>query len=594
MRTPLDAALPYLTGRKLAEAIEDLASGDPAASSSRTRTQSPPSAQRRLPAVTGSRASALPSSDGGAAHLDGVVAAPALTAPAAREPIGWLGQLVAHGGKCLNYEIHYMKHHRQILPIMRAVWDSTAAGGRADYRRHTLMTRRFCEWQCPVFDWQTPDFFGERWGLVDSQLVTTINRLSEGDGVWSKQAPGLTSGYPSAKTANNDFDLEGNPIMYAAGSGVGDIVGTHPAERVIAWAARILSHDNQMEGRILAGPAMSSLAAHVGGSIQAPAWWSHPSRIGLWRNRMVRWYWTAQWLVWACEMLRLHRKGGKGVASPAWWTSHACAWGIAVPTLATQLARHTYVTRGKAKGDKAGSQLEEDMTAVQWERIARLVIQHTPVPGSPLTLGTQIIPASSTGKRALCDIPGLAGSVAPPISLYGGAWLPTAFSHWAEDVDKGNTGFSNFWSDKFATFLKSIVQIAGSLTGGSQVMMAMSTLDTIYACATSLLQNIAAICGGKTPDVGDLVGVVGRLTSSVCELTGSKISIVPDSLWQELQVVGGPLTKFGGAIEDFVMNDARLIQSRFGDLRHIYRWDYIGAAYGALGLDVNAAKSQLG
>jgi len=488
----------------------------------------------------------------------GIHVAGELTAPGANitqlEPRGWLGAMFGHGIACLEYETYYLRHHRHILPSVAASWDSVKDKPETDYSRGTLMTRRFTEWQCPVFDSQSPDFFGARRGLKAADIRSMIAMVAGGD-----QSFGGGTIY--------DF-VDWSNVRHP--SAAPKPRGTRPARNVINWLQWIQSRDHHGKDRRILASIMLLTQRSNNVLEPLPYWSANSYRLLEWNERIANWYWIAQWSVWCVEMMRCHYD--LPISCPSWWSAFAGSWGI---LCRDDFSDARYSAWRIKDGDERhlGVRIHEGRD--DWEWFAKKVMQLAGVPGDPDKCGAQIVPDELTAggafkyKRHIFDMPPKAGALVPPVRLYEGGWNGYAIGWWAQHTD-----MYSVW-EKFVLPAWSAVCSAVASMAGPQFTAFQATATAIYAVATTLLQAGAAMANGQKPDVSDVVGALGQ----IAELAGVDGEWLPDDVWEQLRAAAGAF-HFAGDTADQAISAAISARAELADLERI--WPYVDQGLGGM------------
>ncbi len=510
------------------------------------------------------------------------------------EPKGWLGALVAHGGACMGFEIEYMTgskygNHYHLSPIVMAHWQKTGGGIEINMDDSGLLTNRYQEFPCPVYPMTSPMF-------LQNQIIPPVGRFNGGTtDLWKQAAAhgagpeepgwliqwGLSSELnlatynwtvePKLRVDNEGY-LEHRPNV--SGSKWSRV---YPGKRTADWAmhqsiygANNIGRNNGLNTTL---PLMTTLVpGGVGRATFVPEYWrKNAARLQEWYIRMLRWYYTARWLVWAGEMVRTHAHA----AMPSWWKTHAALWAVGTPG-STRVKRPSY-------DDKEPS-LRVRMTQEEVNQLLKMVVAHTPPPGSKGATGEQIAPPSA--RRSLCDIPLSAGSIAPPVELLDETdhqiWALLAVSKFKQN-------------EKYMPWVKWYrmgVDIAVSCVSagfGGAISSAVTTLtaslqQVIMTVATFALQIIAkAGMGSLKFDTGDIVGLVGSLLEA-SGLEADAIAALPPELWDSLKTAGAYIPIIKGTDWEQWGPRLRLIQQQLETIQILDKWNFADAAYGGLGL----------
>lgn len=475
-----------------------------------------------------------------------VVALPGVQVkPGALGPRGWLGALFAHGSASLMYEINYLKHHRHLLPSVAATWNNVKNEVHLDYSRGTLMARRFQEWQCPLFDSQSPDFRKYNEGVQGHEWRSGLSQAISGDG---KESYWITETYLA-----NDVRF---PV--AEGEAWAAIAeGTNIAAAVQAWILWTLSRDHQGQGRAL-DRGLGLLLPHMLNQTKAPAAWNgSTSSRRIWGRRLLRWYWVAQFAIWSCEMVRIHRRTGE--RAPNWWAEYCAAWGIGCRDVDAGFGAYkgeSYVTAvaPNETGEKLRKGLKVSMSDAEWEATARRLIALAFVPGHSKVIGSQI---AAPGKpRHVFDVPEQLGSAVPPLYLGGGHWNAYAALWWMNHTD-----ISNFWTSTFLPVWNSVFSSLSAAAGSSAFSAFITSAQAIYQAGARVMQAGAAIANGELPDSADVVGAIAKIAGEVGALAGADVGI-PDDLWEQLKSAA-PVAGYAGELAAWAQGQAEYVRSTF-------------------------------
>ena len=441
-------------------------------------------------------------------------------------PRGWLGALFGHGNLCAMFETSYLRHHKHLLPSLAASWNKVKHRVELDYSRGTLMSRKFAEWQCPSFDSQSPDFRKMNEGVQADDWRGAIDRVVYGEG---KENYWIDTFLPRDVRMPDDVMEEGQ----------------RPARAVLDWLAWTSTRDHQGKGRDIQ-VGMDRLFALRDNAVRVPlAWDTSDDARAIWGRRLLRWYWVAQYAVWSCEMLRVHRRdhGMLGKVAPQWWRAQCAAWGILVRDGAHPFNYTNLNALDTDVGRRLGASMMWDGTDAEWESIARRVAELALVPGAHGTLGEQI--AAPGARRNVFDVPEQLGSAVPPIYLGEGRWNAYAASFWIMHNDTGN-----FWTDSFLPAWNSIFGFLSSFASAAFTTF-VATINTVATCTAQVFRAAAALANGTMPDVVDVVTSIAAVAGQIGAVAGADLGI-PDNLWDQLtslEQVGGYVGDLGAYVE---------------------------------------------
>jgi hypothetical protein len=413
-----------------------------------------------------------------------------------------------------------------------------------------LMTRNFYEWQFPGFDSQSPDFTHMNQGVEASDFANGINKVVYGG---------------ENKTGNENYWIKDvylkNDVRGPQGSDVQHMPrfspGDNPATAVKKWLMWTVSRDHHGKGRALQS-GLNVVGPYTKNTVQPPAKWNagtSSEKKALreeWGRRLLRWYWTAQFAVWSCEMLRLHLKHGQPLAPPG-WAPYCAAWGIGVVPIMIPGQRETYVSRAKHTGNEIGKGLASSLTFDEWLKLSELVKSLAHVPGHPNTLGGQI--ARPGHERHAFDIPQQLGSAVPPLFVVRGKWNQSQAFFWLNKTD-----VSNFWTSKFLPVWNAVFSVLSSFTGSAAFSAWVTTATGIYTAGCAAMQAGAALASGESNAALDLVQGLYELTGKIGVAAGADVAI-PDDLWDQLKDFSSQVSGFGGALADDFGEEAAYVQA---------------------------------
>jgi hypothetical protein len=530
------------------------------------------------------------------------------------EPLGWLGALVAHGGTCMAFEIAYMTTkkygtHYHLLPNLGGDWDNTSGDAELFWASTNLMTNRFREYPCPVYPRSGPTFllgsdygpYEHNGGTADKWRAAIDYRAGIGEVAhlinWGPDAERWLTG-TRTDTAPDDWGIRVDSSGYLIHKGNRSGATwqrVYPGRRVADWATETAVKSTTSKayriGRdrgFITTPMMLMSTAGIDYR-QRPVWVppyyrTSTKRLHDFYRRLLKWYYTARWLVWAADMMRIH----SGHKQPSWWQAHALSWAIdSAGETSTALTRWSYM-------DVESDLRVKDLSTAQLDEILRAVVKHTPPPGKKGATGQQIAPEGS--PLTLCDIPDEAGSVVPPIAILDDSgdqlWATYAVYKFKKHTELWP------WLNWYGPIVDALISIAGSGAGGALTAgikavagAAMSALATQLVCyvATYALQAIVALGRGKlTFDGGDIVALV----STAFEASGlgdEALKNLPPGMWDALKTAGAAIPEVAGADWQETLPELMEIQSRLSDLKWIRKWNYLDAAYGGLGLSGDIA-----
>jgi hypothetical protein len=365
----------------------------------------------------------------------------------------------------------------------------------------------------------------------------------------------------------------------------------YPGRRVADWAIKTAFQVNSPTGAysiardrglsltpvllMVTAPGFSSRAVFV-----PPYYRTSTKRLHDFYRRLARWYYTARWLVWAGEMLREHSYLGQGHSRepPSWWKAHALSWAVGVPGAGMSQKWHYDAPTEHS--------LHVEMTQAQVYEILRLVVAHTPPPGTEGATGQQIAPQGIA--RTLCDIPDAAGSIAPPIDLLddnGEQWWAT----WAVSDFKAHEEYLP-WLKVVGPIIDGLISICGSGAGGAistGLKAATTALNAVqsalvHVVATYALKAVVGLGRGKMISSGDVVGLVGDVIGA-SGLADDVLKDVPEDLWSALKTAGAVIPQIKGDWQE-ALPRLQELQAQIVGVQEFYHWNFADAAYGGLGL----------
>jgi len=559
--------------------------------------------------TTASRKSTTATASAGAKAQAGAVAVKTL------EPKGWLGALIAHGGACMGFEIEYMTgseygKHYHLSPILMAHYQKFGGGIDLNMDDSRLLTNRYQEFPCPVYPQTTPHF------LLHGTAPTEHNggTIDEWKSAAGKGEPAANASHWIKWGLDSELWLSGWNAEGNAPSGWGIRVGdggylehrrnsssaswgrVYPGKRVADWAlhqsiygANNIGRDNGLSTTI--GLMNAQVPGGMNRAVIVPEYYrKNKQRLHEWYGRLLGWYYTARWLVWAGEMLRIHAH----VPRPAWWKTHVALWAIGTPGT-QRVKRPSYDDAGllSPKLPTGGTKVVKDsglrvmMTADEVNQILRAIIKHTWPPGTKGATGQQISPKGIA--RTLCDIPISAGSVAPPIDLLDDLdrqiWAIYAVSKFQEHEKYMP------WEKWYKLGVNVVTSCISAGLGGA-VSAAISTLSQvtqqlIMTTVTFALQAVTKLgTGSMSFGTEDIVGLMGNLLNA-SGLKADVIKSIPQELWPALKTAGATIPFLSGTDWEQVRPQLQMLQLKLEAIQILDKWGYADAAYGGLGLSGN-------
>jgi len=547
------------------------------------------------------------------------------------EPRGWLGQLIEHGGRCINFSVQYMTSkkygdHWHLLPQLLASRDNWG-NMHADWKRKTLMVNRFAEWPCPAFPRCQPMFVSydadrsaNQWGKnggTAEQWLSVISEIKKGHAF--KHVSGLVDGGRASEMEmygvmgtilhpTTDPTSAPIPKLSTNSDGIlsvsieGHSHNVFPALNTIRWVQQSMGNTHLVKDKGLEMTPIAIMAAAGPGAttraLKVPSYFRmNDQRMHTWLDRISRWYYNAQWLVWAGEMLRLHCPDTRAKSAPGWWRMHCASWAIGVPTFSQQKSREVYYNREATLNTSyippeklpyyiSHPEASRDLTEREIEMILKLVVHHTPCPGTEGFTGEQI--TSPSAKRTLCDIPDEAGSMQPISSFLGednNCWWPEySCTYWASKSSSFQWG-----RDVLMPVVNAIASIASSAAGSAVSAAANAATQVVekivLKVCTTMIQALGRMAQGNKPfNAGDIVGAVGDALNMSGVADAIDLKQIPDGLWSALKNAGEALPKISGVDWEEMKNSLLSAQSQLSNLRDNLHWDYLDQAYGGLGL----------
>jgi hypothetical protein len=505
-------------------------------------------------------------------------------------PAGWLGWLVNHGAACFAAEIMYMDFHQSMIsPRIKVSWhqadnDCGYVGAHASISAHAdyLMTRRFLEPQCPAWGigfGPNPIMNG---GILDDKALEGLfTRMKDGD---SCPTPGNYRANPNSAAYPSS-----NPLHER-------VRGRNPAERIADYVADWTDTET-VRGRALISslklftaddikglPELAALVEYGKGTTESflrsrankdhnlriPDYWNAGEALrDQWAERVLRWFDTVVWLVWACECARLHSASWD--RCPQWWRVFTNCWGIAVANQAYG-DRIRYFELETTHENFARAQKACDIGNVSWERweaVAKALIRAAGLPGDKGKCGEQIVETNKT--RSILDMPGQCGDLRPATFIDGLLYHYATTWSSRQSFKEGAT-IAVGW-------INSIIGSVGSICGGSAVSSCMAAMNTAYAACGVLIRTIGSMANGGSLSGGDLVNLVGSLvsvTSAVAGATGVSVDeMLPDDVWEALTTAEAAIPEWGGELKDQVADTAIALQSDMCELRDVFNWPYL-------------------
>jgi hypothetical protein len=538
----------------------------------------------------------------------GVKTAAALAPIPAHEPIGWIAALVSHGGAVLAKTIEHMQGRRHLMPFLAASWEhpngdswnvSISDQIDLDYTRSTLWNNAAPYVACPVFPgcgvvWFLPpgqqaeygdgmapwpkEWLDDRVNYSGAQYASEWEMMLH-DGIPADQA-GATPWNPRSPFRIESASWpplwrmqdDGRVQRFVPVEGWSDV---RPAASLSAWAAYMLTKKRGQGRGYESTMAHALIGAQASGTLVVPPYWrAHRDE---WYARLVRWYYRAQWFVWAADQYLVD--SGDVEPAPAWWRDHCAAWGIGAPASAARLPElRTTDTRDAALA------------------LCSVVATHTPVPGSRGSLGDQIAPSSSDGAgraifaRTVFDMPESVGSLDPP--YYNDWWALYAIRNW-HGKSESRSGFAMAVIQMEAAFCGGGIASAVTAPIGALAAQAFNTAigNVVAKIANVAVQNVLKLAEGNVPEgkqlVGDVVGLVGSAVDAIGPELGGISKNLPPELWTAVRTVGAEFPDVDGADMDGLRLALADIRSRFDSLE-ASGWRWIEAGYGGLGLSTDA------
>jgi len=210
--------------------------------------------------------------------------------------------------------------------------------------------------------------------------------------------------------------------------------------------------------------------------------------------RLVRYYQTGAWLVWAAEAWRIHNgehtHTEKSDASlDAIWRRHCIAWGVGC-------ADHTRYTEKNTQRDVGGMFRIEDSEYTIHQLLWK-VMHHTPPPGT-LETGTEL------DHGRLCEWPDTAGGMRPGFLLPAG-WNATIAQALEDDWNSG--WFMKYyvpaWKVVVQAFASYVSGAAGAAAAGALTSTVSGAIQGFAgATAAALSSDIITRCISAAFDFG--------------------------------------------------------------------------------------------
>jgi hypothetical protein len=582
----------------------------------------------------------------------------AVTQIRAPEPIGWYAALIAFGGMVFSKQIEHVRARGHVSPFLRVkvTQDNPERAGVDDIELHfedaDMLWRTFREPPCPLWwgadagplflaapfepykrnDWgkgykieALAAFVGRDNYLgapgakyvspydMESNIPLSVFWENGGEDLEGHQINddwGRIETIRRRWTMNNakgepidawghkvDTDSEGRderwPVRWgmATDGTINDTLGALVVPHYKGWTGKVqpakavanwLKWRDSVTGRsatlLPSMLGLTLLTPHLENRVKVPAWARKTAaKRAEWSTRLRRWYYRAAFLVWCAECYRAHAEPGKSPSAE--WMGHCEAWGIPL------------------RGGKYGrlQDIKKPASDFDIDELLTIVRKTCPVPGSPATLGEQIVevkqgsPGKAMFSRHLLDPPVEVGSMAAP---YRADWISEyLFSEWGKKRVRNSFDIVQTLISIEASFCAAGVgsAVTGIVTQYVVGLGLQVGQQLVLKVVNLAVQATLKLASGADPkeliSIGDVVGLFG----DACALAGvnakSISSLTPD-VWQAV-VQGDSIDGFTG---DWLLKGK--LEDIAGRLSRIEAlgWNHLDAAFGGLGMTGDALE----
>jgi len=329
-------------------------------------------------------------------------------------PPGWLGALLGHGYVVQSLISEYMRKRAHIS------WDYKLDEGSHGHVEHppSRWAHSWCEFPPPVTI---------RHDFLTSQGKSNFGRWE----VWN------TSAY-------NDYLAETRPI----------------SDRFVHFNSVYVDAKDRYKGCQFE----LGLSSQYKGIIKLPAY-----RDESYRDRWLRYYRCARWIVWAAEMMRIHSGLAMLPGTPPGWAEYCVSWSIGCATKSRYLSRHSLDKRSISTlesspllenfadlADLPPALGEEKLDPTYAFKVLQQVMREIPRPGQ-LASGSELV-----RPRRLADWAPGADRVAP-----GYHWNNTEWQKLINYMAKKKlyNSFAWKWVKAVSSVTASLVAYAGAGLG---------------------------------------------------------------------------------------------------------------------------------
>lgn len=383
------------------------------------------------------------------------VFAPVRVAPPEENMPGWLGQLLSHGLLTQASFLHHLIDHAHYSAEWR-VKPSTAATYEVDRGNSKLWVKEFALFPPPMCSLNDSKYSSATYlGPGIKHAGDDHYPTSDTDYTWAREMP-----YGVMNPANALWRIKKNAWIAHHFQHWGRycrdydrLVGFNFEKDSPAYEDDVFDEDHLKDGWKGMWPA----AASPGSSYQA---------------RLVRYYQTGSWLVWAAEAWRIHNGEHTHTEKSdgsldAIWRRHCIAWGVGC-------ANRTRYTEQDTQRDVDGvfriEHSEYTIHQLLWK-----VMHHTPPPGT-LETGTEL------DHGRLCEWPDTAGGLRPGFLLPAG-WNAAIAQGLNDDWNSG--WFMKYYKPAWVVLCKAFASYVGA---GA----ASAVAGAVTAAVSAAVQNVAS------------------------------------------------------------------------------------------------------